>query len=503
MASPDLDRALVRRFGYAKFVELAWPVLLPETPLIWEPHLSLICNLWQAVLKAELKDMVVNVPPGTSKSLLSSVLFQPYAWTEQASLKFMCTTFSDELTDYLAGQSLKLLNSAWYRERWPHVEIIKGERASVGHFINTRGGERVSTSMGGQATGRHADILIVDDPVKPKDIDGGGDSARDALEKAWKTLTNTFFRRTANAASFRRVIVMQRLHHEDPAGRMAADPSVLHVRLPMEFVPEKAFKSQWGSDWRTEPGELLSPKRFPKQVVESYKHSATGLSTRDYASQMQQDPSPEGGEVFKREYFARTWDALPPLSHMILSVDATFKETDRSDFVVLQVWAKKSASEIYFIDQLRARMGFDATEQAIDEMIRKWPQIRDLVVEDKANGSAIIQRLRKKYSFVTAVNPEGGKEARANAVEPVLRSQSVLLPAKAVWLEEFIREAIQFPLAAHDDQVDAMTQAVNYLTTSSSGQFHQAMVNLRAGHSKTLAPKKLSKVAFLRRLNRL
>ena len=143
-----------------------------------------------------------------------------------------------------------------------------------------------------------------------------------------------------------------------------------------------------------------------------------------------------------------------------MSVDATFKDGKDNDFVAIQVWGKREGY-MYLIDAVKAHLNFPDTVSKILEIKRKYPQIRLILVEDKANGSAIIQVLKSKVPGIVAVNPEGGKVARANAVSGAIESGSVLLPEYAPFTGDFIEECSAFPNGAHDDQVDCMTQALN------------------------------------------
>ena len=284
MASPEVDVELVKRFGFSKFVELAWPQIEAQD-LIFEPHMGLVCSHCEAVSKGEIKSLVANVPPGTSKSRIMSILYPAWDWIDTPWRRFMFVAYDKDLSLEFARVSLKLMQSDWYKDRWPHIQVEGGDRAPVGHFKNTLGGSRFSTMMGGPATGNHCHILVIDDPVKPKDLEGGGPSAKSKLDEAWSTITGTFFRRVANAKTFAKICIMQRLHQEDPAGRMIKAKGTVHLSLPMRFEPHTAYRSKWGSDWRTEEDEILCPLRFPEEYVWEQQHGADGLSARDFAPQ--------------------------------------------------------------------------------------------------------------------------------------------------------------------------------------------------------------------------
>jgi len=478
MASPEVDVLLVQKLGFAQFVKLAWHVIEAQE-LEFEPHMQLMCAHCEAVEKGEIKSLVCNVPPGTSKSRCFSILFPAWAWTKDPTKRFMFVAYDKDLSLDFARICLKLIQSPWYQARWPMV-IEGGERAPAGHFKNSFGGSRFSTMMGGPATGSHCHILIIDDPVKPKDLDGGGVSAMAKLDEAWQTITGTFFRRVANARTFAKICVMQRLHMEDPAGRMIRAEGTVHLSLPMRFEPNTAYRSQWGSDWRTTEGELLCPERFPEEYVWAQQHGRDGLSSRDFAAQYQQRPVPEQGSLFQRSWFDQQWSSVPVGMRIIMSVDSSLKAKSDSDYCVIQVWGAKGG-DFWLLDQHRARMTFSETIDAIRRMKAAWGGLGQILIEDKANGTAIVDHLKGIMSGVVAVNPEGGKEARARAIEPFLRAGNCHFPNRP-WVPAFVDECVSFPAGAYDDVIDCMSQALIWLSGKSRhSNLKRAMENLRNG----------------------
>lgn len=163
--------------------------------------------------------------------------------------------------------------------------------------------------------------------------------------------------------------------------------------------------------------------------------------------------------MLKRDWW-QYYDVLPPMASMLISVDAAFKDGDDSDYVVCQVWGKVEAN-MYLIDQVRARMNFPATVQTIRNLTEKYPKAVLKLVEDKANGSAIIATLQREMGGIVAVQPEGGKVARVNAVSAYIEGGNVFLPRRMEWIHDFVEECASFPSGKNDDQVDAMSQALH------------------------------------------
>ena len=233
-------------------------------------------------------------------------------------------------------------------------------------------------------------------------------------------------------------------------------------------------------DPRTERDELLWPERFPPEIQAM---RLLEMGSRGVAAQDQQRPVPAGGGLFKRSY-VEFWEVFPRGNvTFIQSWDCAFKDLDDSDYVVGQVWATKQG-QYYLVDQIRDKLSVSATCRAIESLSAKWPRARVKLIEDKANGPAVIQLLKKKLAGLKAINPQGGKWVRANAVEPLWESGNVFLPTPGPqypWIEEFIAEYVSFSGmdGAEDDQVDAMTQALNYLYNRSMANYRKAMQQIR------------------------
>ena len=360
-----------------------------------------------------------------------------------------------------------LCGDDWYRARWPGVEFPRDDSASTATalFANTRGGFRKSDTIRGQWTGEHGDDVIVDDPLDPQGA--AGSTELDAVLEWWCGTMPTRFRSHATST---RTLIMQRLHEADLTREfIRAGATVLC--LPMRF--ERAHPHRWARDPRTAEGELLCPVRIDEAAT---KRMEDILGPARAAAQLQQRPSPAGGAVFKAEWF-RWWTELPAGGVWSIDVDATFKATDDGSYVVIQVWCDDGARH-YLVDQIRRRMGFADTVAAIRAARAQWPKVRTVRIEDKANGPAIIEALRDEMTGVVAVSPEGGKEARANAVQGIVAGGGVYLPDEqhakyddgrrgAPWVASFIHEAVTFPKGESDDQVDAMTQHLN----ASAGSF--------------------------------
>lgn len=460
----EVQRELGLRGRLKDFVEMAWPIVEPVQPFQDNWHIGAICEHLEALYRLEIKDLLIEIPPGCMKSLTTGVFYPVWEWLQEPGFRTINGSFDPKLSARDAGKSLKIIQSPWFRERWGDRVIVPSD-ASISDYTNQAAGFRFTTSPGGKGTGRHADRIGFDDPIKVADV--GKKLSREVVRSWW---FETMPSRAVNPSKFRKLGIMQRLHHEDLAA-LCAEMGYHRLVLPMRWEPTQRSTSA-GVDPRTTEGELLWPERMPAEAVQDLE---TTLGPRAFAAQYQQRPSPESGEVFKREWF-RFWrypadpvgdparEALPErFDSVVQSWDCTFKGIDTADYVVGQVWGKKGPN-FYLLDQTRARMGVTGTLAAIRAMTRKWPQARTILIEDKANGSAVIEILKKEIPGIIPINPDGGKEARANAVTPLYAAGNIFYPPpeRAPWVDSLIDEHLNFPTGAKDDQVDCGTQAINY-----------------------------------------
>lgn len=473
-----LDRALVAELGLREFVRLAWPLVEPA-PLLWNWHHDAMCEHLEAVFRDEIESLVINVPPGMSKSLVCSVLWPAWVWTQRPDWRWITGSYSGEVSMRDARKSRTLIESDWYRERWPEVRLPNDASASkaVGAYYTTAGGMRYSTTVRGSVLGQHADAHVIDDPHDP-----AGVASLAELEATIAWHRETMATRFRDPKHPRKVLVMQRLHERDLTSEFVREGATV-LCLPMRY--ERAHPHRWARDPRTEEGELLMPARYPEAVVQKLE---TKLGPTAAAAQAQQRPHRGGGGIFKKEYFVRRWTHLPPGGVWTISVDAAFKKTDDSDYVAIQAWLNVGTTH-YLVDQDHGRMGFAETCKRLLAFCERYPQATGKLIEDKANGPAIIDALKGKIVGLVPVTPEGGKEARAQASEPLWAAGNVVLPDEhhahyddgrvgAPWVAAFVAEHEAFPRGAHDDQVDASTQYLTRHAKSFASALEQAMEQL-------------------------
>ncbi len=478
-SSVEIDRELCAR-SLRDYVEGAWHLVLPHERFVGGWHIDAICEHLEAVTRGEINRLVINVPPGSMKSLLVSVFWPTWEWTTQPGTRSMFATYGSALSKRDSLRARRIVESEWYRARWGHQFKASRDAWGAMKFENDKGGFRMATSVTGTVTGEHAHRLVADDLIKPMDAKTGLQLiTTTALDRARDFLTQTFSTRAIDKEKTARVLIMQRLHEADPTGVALEDPDVVHLCLPMRFEPETRCETQLGFvDPRTVAGELLW-SRFTDKGVDS---EARILGARGTAAQHQQRPAPAGGNIVKRTDI-RYWRELPRGSRTrwIQSWDFTFSDGSESDFVAGHVWLEADGC-FYLVDRIAERLSFSASCAVMKTLSGKHPQAIRKVVENKANGPAIEDALVDQVPGIDLVEPRGDKTARMNAVEPLFAAHNVFVPDASLgypWVEDVVRQWCTFPAAAHDDDCDAMTQALLDLYAHGAARLRDAMKKVR------------------------
>jgi predicted phage terminase large subunit-like protein len=474
-----IDKELSSR-GYRYFIPIAWSIIEPTQSFSSNWHIDAVADHLQAAAEGEIKRLVINIPPGTTKSLSACVLFPAWVWTQNPGKRFIFGSYSEKLAIRDSVRCRDLVESNWYQNRWGNVVKPKLNSWASTSFRNTAGGSRMITTPAGGITGEHAHIQCVDDPIKPFEATGSlaiNEVAQEKVDRWWKSTMTT---RAVNIDELVRIVMMQRLASNDLAGKMIEQGYEL-LMLPMRFEEKRRCKTSIGFvDPRNEEGELLDPKRFPDEAL---KITEKELEPRAVKAQFQQDPAPMEGTIFKREHFKYRFDEFPSLSGatVIQSWDCTFKKTGNS-YVSCLVWASFK-DKYYLLDRLKKRLTFTETIREIKNMTATWPKALIKLIEEKANGAAIIDSLDQEISGIVPINPKESKKARANAVEPLFDLGKIWLPSDNLcpWILDYEKEMLSFTGEEGEvnDQVDATTQALMYFMRGKNQQIKRALENMK------------------------
>ncbi|MCC5640358.1 phage terminase large subunit [Nostoc sp. CHAB 5844] len=387
-------------------------------------------------------------------SRVLSVCAPAWMWTIEPSWRAIFLSANPRVATRDSVYCRDVIESDWYQKKFYPDWELRGDNNSKSSFWNTKGGVRSAFGFNSRITGDRADFIGWDDPHDAQEV--LSDVIRQGVIDRWDSAIRN---RVNDLKSSVRVGIMQRLHEQDLSGHVLKQGGWVHLCVPQEFEKAIAPTPLGWIDPRTEPGELMFPDRFPPEVLEAEK---TALGSYGYAGQHQQRPAPADGGHFKRTWWKYYKVAPSDFDLIIQSWDCTFKETKKSDFVVGQVWGKRG-SQFYLLDQVRDRMDINATIAAIRALSIKWPQTSAKLIEDKANGPAVISLLEREIPGLIAIEPEGGKLVRAVAIAPYVEAGNVFLPENAPWVGDYVTEFSTFPNGANDDMVDSTSQSLNWL----------------------------------------
>jgi predicted phage terminase large subunit-like protein len=427
------------------------------------PALDLIDEHLGRVADGECERLIINMAPQEGKSERTSRRFPTWMLARNPNLRIAIVSSSLGLARRFGGLIRDDLRAH------PELGLTLSESTKAKHEFQLLGysGGVYCVGIDGSLVGRPVDLLIVDDPYK----DG-----KQADSKAWKQTVENFWTEVAIprlAPGAPVVLIQTRWREDDLAGWLqkehAEEWTVLNIPAKADHNPEKGETDVLGR----EPGEFMVSTR--NRSLDDWAKKMREVGSRTWNAQYQGRPSPAQGTFFKREWWQEyerpLWleredgsKIVTGFDDLIVSWDMTFKDTDGTDYVSGQVWGRIGVNA-YLLDRVHGRMDFVATCRAVRQLHARWPQALLHVVEDKANGPAVISMLRHQVPGLVPDEPDGGKTARAAAVSPLVEGKNVWLPSPELcpWVGEVIDECAGFPTAAHDDDVDALTQALKRL----------------------------------------
>jgi predicted phage terminase large subunit-like protein len=454
LTSADLlacERELGRR-TLADFARMAWPVLEPATDLKWGWALDAICEHLEAVSQGQTTNLLMNVPPGSMKSLLTGVIWPAWEWIDRPELRYLGTAHKQDLAVRDNMKCRRLIQSRWYQDRWP-VELTSDQNAKT-KFENSATGFREAMAFSGM-TGSRGDRVILDDPHSVDDANSMTKLAGDIV-----TFREALPSRVNNDKSAI-VIIMQRLNEADVSA-VAIELGYDHLCIPMRFEQGRSKHFVGQGDPRVAEGALMFPERFPEAQVA--KLEAT-MGSYAVAGQLQQRPSPRGGGIIKTHWFG-SYETVPDLEWRAIYADTAQKTGQENDYSVFELWGRSVTGQAVLLDLHRGK--WEAPD-LLSEARAFWLKhqtshpapMRAIKVEDKVSGTGLIQTLRREGVPILPIQRNRDKTTRAFDAAPFIESGNVLLPLWASWLDAFLSEAATFPSGANDDQLDPMFDAIS------------------------------------------
>jgi len=450
--SPE-DREIANRFrdNFFLFASKAFSLLNPEADFSPNVGFMAVAQAMSEVAAGKTKRLLVMVPPRSGKSILGSVALPAYILGRDPTRRILCASYSNDLASTLHRQFRNLAGTTFYQRLFPGVQLVKNtDTESNTH----RNGTRIATSVGGTLTGLGGNLIVIDDPLKP--MDAMSQSARDA---AWEWFTGTVLSRLDNKAEDKIIVIMQRLHADDLAGRLIDQGGWTQLAIPaIADAPQKLRIAQDRVIIR-KPGDVLDPQREPREELEVLRRT---MGSAAFEAQYQQQPVPEVGGIFQWHWF-QTYDRPPqrgPGDWLVISWDTAMKASQLNDYSVGIVALVKPNNTVYILDVIRERLDFPALrKRVIDEATTRRASIA--LIEDSGSGTPLLQELSGKISALP-IRPLQEKAVRFHACTPMVEGKQVYIPADAPWMQAFKREVLTFPASANDDQVDALSQLLNW-----------------------------------------
>lgn len=455
-----IEREACRR-SLATFVKEAWHIVEPSQPYSHGWHIDCVCAHLEAVTSGDITRLLVNIPPGTMKSLLISVFWPAWEWGSQglASMRYVAGSHSQDFAVRDTLKMRRLVSSEWYQERWP-TALTKDQNEKT-KFENAATGFRQAMAMA-SLTGTRGDRVIIDDPHSIEGAISDADRAR-----TLRVMRETVPSRLTNPDKSAIVVVMQRIHENDVSGMLlAGEHGYVHVCLPMEFEPDRKCSTKWYTDPRTVEGELLFPDRFPRHVVDRDKAM---MGSYAVAGQFQQRPTPRGGGLIKGAWFGR-YSVVPPMRYRRIYADTAQKTAEHNDYSVFQCWGLGMDNRLYLIDQIRGKWEAPELKRSAVDFWNKHKGIEGLgalqrmAVEDKASGTGLIQEIKREAVIpIFPIQRNKDKYTRLIDVQGSIEAGYVVIPEQAPWMADFVTECESFTADnthAHDDQIDPLIDAI-------------------------------------------
>lgn len=465
----DKVQAHMCKRSFYRFVETFWSVIIPETP-VFNWHIPYLCSeleklAYYIVNRLEKPyDLIINIPPGTTKSTIATIMFPAWLWTQDPSLRVISSSYSSDVSLDQAQKSKDIISSDKYRRLFPDVQIRR-DKSGKGFYGNTAGGDRYVTSTGSAVTGKHAHVIINDDPQNPKQAES------EPLRKQAIEFTKTLSTRKVDKRNTPTITIMQRLHEEDVTGYLLKRKSdrIRHICLPAEVgsnVTPVELKDRYVNG-------LLDPVRLATSVLEEAR---VDLGSRGYAGQYEQRPSSEDGNLVRKEWFQHIsrpqFEAMRGAATMHFFVDTAYNErkrkTENDPTGVLA--ACKIGQQVFIYHAQQVWKSFPDLCAFLPEYCTTWgynKRTSTLRIEPKANGISVVQQLKANTSLNVChtPSPTDGKATRLSTASPKVECGRVVL-VDGEWVEDFLSEVCGFPTATHDEFVDLLCYAIDFFLIS-------------------------------------
>ena len=468
------------------FLHEVFKILNPSTPLAWNWHLTFLCDVLEKVANHEIRRLMINIPPRYLKSILCSVAFPAWILGRDPTKRIIVASYSKHLAVKHSMDCRQVMQSDWYKKCFPETIIADGANEKT-KFCTTKNGFRFATSIGGTLTGEGGDILIVDDPHNPMHI-----FKKNTRNKVINWFGSVFSSRLNNKKTGSIMIVMQRLHEEDLCGYLLKETasffqkkeenkdisdymhgSWFHINLPV--IADENICYQLGDKIykNRKIGDILHKSIENKAEIARIK---TDLGEYNFSAQYLQKPISMNGNIIQRKWlkyfdygvFLKEQATSGEKLQYYISIDCASGVGTENDYTAVAVFIVLD-NKFYLCNMYRLKVIYPFLKQTIADLIIKYNPIA-VLIEDKSNGTSLIQDLQTEHNNIIAIKPIYSKEYRVNEVLTVIEAGSLFLASNQSWLKELEVELLSFPNCQHDDQVDTISQFINWYRTARINQ---------------------------------
>jgi predicted phage terminase large subunit-like protein len=449
---------LALRNDLTTFIHRVFQTVAPAQTYRHNWHIEAIAWHLRQCAERKITRLLITLPPRHLKSICASVAFPAWLLGHDPTARIICASYSENLAGKHALDCRAVMESDWYRGVFPNTRISREKHAEL-NFVTTRHGYRYSTSVGGTLTGRGGNMVIIDDAIKPEEA--MSDNRRSAVNE-W--FDRTLYSRLDDKRGDVIILIMQRLHIDDLAGYLLGKEPWVHLNLPAIAETEERIPIGENKFHIRHPGELLHEARESRADLDRIK---TTIGSFNFSAQYQQCPIPVEGEIIKWEWF-QFYDELPRREagdRIVQSWDTASKAEEFSDYSVCTTWLIKEG-DYYLIDLLREKLNYPTLKRRLVEYASAF-RADSIIIEDAGSGMALIQELRSEGNpgvhYPIAFKPDGDKVTRVHTQSAKIEAGHVRLPRKAEWLDDLRAELMQFPHGRYDDQVDSISQLLNWV----------------------------------------
>ncbi|MDX3909647.1 MAG: phage terminase large subunit [Sphingobium sp.] len=458
--NPSESRQLLRlalREDLSTFIHRTFREVSPGGEFVHAWYVDAIAHVLTLCAQRKITRLIINMPPRYGKSICTSVAFAAWILGRNPKERIICASYGDELSGEFARDTRKVLQAPWYQSAFPSARI--GKRAAAHDVRTTMGGGRYATSVGGTLTGIGGSIIIVDDPNKAEDA-----TSEAGRERVREWFRSTLITRLNDRSTGVIIIVQQRLHVEDLSGYlMESGEDWLQLSLPAIAEEDQKIAVGPGRTYHRPVGELLHPQR---DTIEALMAQKRAMGSHPFSAQYQQEPVPLDGEIVKWGWF-QTYDDAPFLKadhKYVQSWDTAMKSGELNDHSVGTTWLIQDGN-FYLLDVVRLRLQFPDLKRAVIAAAQRW-EPSTLLIEDKASGTSLIDVLIEEQPQCVPRpirrEPKADKITRMYAQANAIEQGRVFLPREAPWLAVLKTELLQFPNGRHDDQVDSISQFLEW-----------------------------------------